>query len=140
MTAGTVVHGSTLSLRIVGTSFSDTTIGLGDGLRPQEIVGQQFLEFFSAPVRAFSGWWTPTFVYAHHSGRRLPCDFAPGISPDQCTEQDVKAGPISHFFSACVQCFLRHLMDTVASTLDGYSRFGDARAGRVFAKVSDSIN
>ena len=33
------------------------------------------------------------------------CDFAPGISPDQCTEQDVKAGPISHFFSACVQCF-----------------------------------
>ena len=59
MTAGIVVHGSTLSFRVVGTSFSDTTIGLGDGLRPQEIVGQQFLEYFSAPVRALSGWWTP---------------------------------------------------------------------------------
>ena len=57
-------------------------------------------------------------IHPFSSGQRFHCDFAPVISPDQCTEPPVRVRPISQCsFSAFVQCFFGHLIDSVASVM-----------------------
>ena len=57
-----VVHGSTLSCRVVGTSFFDPPalpkFCLGGWA---SVTRNRRPEIFSAPVRGLSGWWTRTF-------------------------------------------------------------------------------
>ena len=55
------------------------------------------------------------------TSQRLHCDFAPGIGPDQCTEQPVRVRPISQW------CFFFCVCAVLFRTVDWFSRFGEKK-------------